>query len=163
MQQFLEPIQHTGFSDDEDDSELQFHDLHDDDEEDTVNFASEPNAVTTSVGESSALNLNSRSKRGRQNFITARLCSALDKAKISDGAAVHILVAAAEALGHRVEELVINRSSLHRSRQENRQQESAEIQADFSDNVIEFIFFIYRSSRCNKNNNSTNLRIFDFR
>ena len=42
-------------------------------------------------------------KRGRKTFITPRLVAALDNAKVSDGMAVHILIAAAEALGHRVE------------------------------------------------------------
>ena len=74
-------------------------------------------------------------ERGRRSFITARLVAALDNAKVSDGMAVHILVAAAEALGHRVEELVINRSSIHRMRQENRLREFNEITTSFNDNV----------------------------
>lgn len=79
-------------------------------------------------------------KRGRKQFITSRLVSALDNAKVSSGMAVHILIAAAEALGHRIEELVINRSTIHRLRQKNRQQESLEIQTDFIDNVISILF-----------------------
>lgn len=79
---------------------------------------------------------NQLKKRGRKNFMTSRLASALDNAKVSDGMAVHILIAAAEALGHRVEELVINRSSIHRLRQENRSQESKKISTGFIDNVI---------------------------
>lgn len=75
-------------------------------------------------------------KRGRQNFMTPRLVSALDNAKVSDGMAVHILIAAAEALGHRVNELAINRSTIHRLRQANRKKEAKNIQADFSDSVI---------------------------
>lgn len=55
--------------------------------------------------------------RGRKSFITARLVAALDNAKVSSGMAVHIFIAAAEALGHRVEELVINRSTIYRLRQ----------------------------------------------
>lgn len=74
--------------------------------------------------------------RGRKQFMTARLATGLDNAKISDGMAVHILIAAAEALGHRVEELVINRCSMHRSRQENRFKESKEIATSFIDSVI---------------------------
>lgn len=74
-------------------------------------------------------------KRGRKSFITARLVAALDNAKVSSGMAVHILIAAAEALGHRVEELVINRSTIHRLRQENRIKESKEISSGFTDNV----------------------------
>lgn len=74
-------------------------------------------------------------KRGRKSFITARLVAALDNAKVSDGMAVHILIAAAEALGHHVEDLVINRSTIHRLRQENRIKESNEITTGFKDNV----------------------------
>lgn len=76
-----------------------------------------------------------KNKRGRRHFLTSRLLSALDNAKVSDGMAVHILIAAAEALGHRVEELVINRSTINRLRHLNRINESKEIQADF-DEVI---------------------------
>lgn len=72
-----------------------------------------------------------KNKRGRRHFLTSRLLSALDNAKVSDGMAVHILIAAAEALGHRVEELVINRSTINRLRHLNRINESKEIQADF--------------------------------
>lgn len=75
-------------------------------------------------------------KRGRKQFITARLVAALDNAKVSDGMAVHILIAAIEALGHRVEEYAINRSTLHRMRQENRLRGMEEVSSDFSDNVI---------------------------
>lgn len=78
-------------------------------------------------------------KRGRQTFMTARLASALDFAKLSDGMTVHILTAAAEALGHRVEDLVLNKSSVHRWRQQNRLKESAEIATAFVDSVILFI------------------------
>lgn len=74
-------------------------------------------------------------KRGRKNFLTARLLAALDNAKVSDGMAVHILIAAGEAFGLRVEELAINRSTIHRLRQENRLRESEEISANFTDNV----------------------------
>lgn len=69
--------------------------------------------------------------RGKVHFITPRLCSALDNAKLSDGMAVHILIAAAEALGHNVEDLVINLSTLHRVRHENREKQ-------FHNNVSDF-------------------------
>lgn len=68
--------------------------------------------------------------------MTARLVAALDNAKVSDGMAVHILIATIEALGHRVEEYAINRSTIHRLRQENRLKEFKEISARFSDNVM---------------------------
>lgn len=50
--------------------------------------------------------------------------------------AVHILIAAAEALGHRAEELVLNRSTIRRQRQENRKKESENIQTEFIESVI---------------------------
>uniref|UniRef100_A0A0K8U9M0 Uncharacterized protein n=1 Tax=Bactrocera latifrons TaxID=174628 RepID=A0A0K8U9M0_BACLA len=59
-----------------------------------------------------------KKRRGTKSIITPRLLAALDNAKVSDGMAVHILVAATEALGHCVEELVINRSTIHRMRQQ---------------------------------------------
>lgn len=99
----------------------------------TIEFEMEPEEIDQS-------NSTSVAKRGRKCFITTRLVAALDNAKVSDGMAVHILVAAAEALGQRVEELVINRSSIHRLRKENRLRESREIAAGFSDNVIQLEF-----------------------
>lgn len=78
----------------------------------------------------------STAKRGRKRFVTPRLAAALDNAKVSDGMEIHILIAAAEALGHKVNELVINRSSLIRQRQSFRAEKSQKIQADFSQNVI---------------------------
>lgn len=81
---------------------------------------------------------NSGAKRGRKRYITSRLASALDNAKVSDGMATHILIAAAEALGHRVEELAVNRSTIHRLRQENRELQSNEIKESFNEIVMEF-------------------------
>lgn len=56
-------------------------------------------------------------KRGRAHLITPRLAAALDSAQVTDGKAVHILIAAAEALGCPVRDLAINRSTIHRQRQ----------------------------------------------
>lgn len=77
----------------------------------------------------------SKTTRGTINFITPRLVSALDNAKVSDGMAIHILTAAAEALGHNVDDLIINRSTIHRVRQQIRREESEKIQNDFASNV----------------------------
>lgn len=54
--------------------------------------------------------------RGSIDFLTAKLTAAFDRCKISDRDAVHILIATAEALGKDVNELVINRTSIRRSR-----------------------------------------------
>lgn len=81
----------------------------------------------------------SQRKRGRKQFITNRLLAALDNAKVSDGMAVHILIAAAEGLGHDVEDLAINRTTIHRLRQENRLKTSSKITASLTDNVIKLL------------------------
>lgn len=62
--------------------------------------------------------------------------AALDQAKLSDGMAIHVLIAAAQALGHNVSELVINRTSFRDVRKATRAQESQKIHADFLQNVI---------------------------
>ncbi|KAE9521836.1 hypothetical protein AGLY_017771 [Aphis glycines] len=54
--------------------------------------------------------------RGNTDFITAKLAAAFDRCKISDRDAVHILIATAEAIGKDLNELVINRTSIRRSR-----------------------------------------------
>ncbi|XP_050538877.1 uncharacterized protein LOC126904162 [Daktulosphaira vitifoliae] len=46
--------------------------------------------------------------RGSIDFITSKLAAALDKCKISDRDAVHILISTEEALGGDVEKLIIN-------------------------------------------------------
>lgn len=80
-------------------------------------------------------NTTSIAKRGRKIFITPRLGAALDSAQVSDGKAVHILIAAAESFGLCVEDLAINRSTIHRERQKIRQAESSNIQDEFTTNV----------------------------
>ncbi|XP_053968382.1 uncharacterized protein LOC128869807 [Anastrepha ludens] len=80
-------------------------------------------------------NATSAKKRGRKEFITARLAAALDNAKVSDGMAVHILIAAAEAFGIRAEELAINRSTIHRARLEHRLEDTKDVMARFPDNI----------------------------
>lgn len=107
-----------------------------DDECDTTDFDEDD---LTSMGEAgcSSLNVSKAAEiKGRQTYMTSRLAAALDNAKVSDGMATHILIAAAEALGHRIEELVISRSSVQRSRKENRFVQSRDISTSFVDNVI---------------------------
>lgn len=54
-------------------------------------------------------------QRPSKQFITTKLVAALDKCKVSDRDATHLLFATAEALGHNIDNLVINRSSIHRT------------------------------------------------
>lgn len=117
-------------------------DLEDDDIEPSIAL-SEPNDIVSGEDEDedqdidigSTSTATSNVSRGHKHFITERVVSALDNAKVSDGKAVHLIIAVAEALGHRVEELVINRSSIRRIRTKIRQEESQKIQADLIDNV----------------------------
>ncbi|XP_018787754.1 PREDICTED: uncharacterized protein LOC108968290 [Bactrocera latifrons] len=75
-------------------------------------------------------------KRGRRTIITPKLAAALDKCKISDRNAVHILVAAIEALGYNVENFAINRCSIHNFRENLREQKAAEIKNIFKDRKL---------------------------
>lgn len=69
--------------------------------------------------------------RGTLQVITPRLCEVFDRCKISDRNGVYILMAAAEALGHDAENLVINRSSFQRLRKQFRETRYKDIQENF--------------------------------
>lgn len=144
---FLAASQITSSEDEYDDNETPAYGGIDNENE-TFEFAESIGEMTPleEAGCSSSNVSKSATKRGRRKVMTARLAAALDNAKISDGMAVHVIVATAEALGHRVEDLVINRSSIQRARQENRFKESHEISTRFVLNVISlFIKFPIRS------------------
>lgn len=64
--------------------------------------------------------------------MTERLASALDNAKVSDGMAVHILIAAAQALEQNIDSLILNRSSIQRARRKFREQKVKDIQSEFA-------------------------------
>ncbi|XP_054084426.1 uncharacterized protein LOC128921311 [Zeugodacus cucurbitae] len=96
---------------------------------------SEPEVAETNVKKNTKHTASTCTNRGRKHFITPRLLSALDSAKVSDGKAMHILMATAEALGHCTSDLVVNRSTLHRLREEHRRKESQRIQESFIDKV----------------------------
>lgn len=87
-------------------------------------------------GESS----NNKAKRGRINWISPRLTSALDYTKTSDTDAMHILAATIDALKQVLDvpadELVLNRTTIHELRKANRQQEAESGHAEFVENVI---------------------------
>lgn len=72
-----------------------------------------------------------KSKKGTIDFITPRLLAALDKCKISDRSAIHLITATAEALGHRTADLIINRSTIRRCRRMNREATFKEIKESF--------------------------------
>lgn len=75
-------------------------------------------------------------KRGHINWITPRLLAALDNAKVTDGMAVHILIAAAQALNQEVDALILNHTTIRRLRRENRAKLLEDIYGDFIESVI---------------------------
>ena len=72
-----------------------------------------------------------KQRRGKKEVITDKLVAVLDKCKISDRDAVPIIIATAEALHHNIDELIINRSSIHRSRQRIRAERSTKLREAF--------------------------------
>jgi len=67
-------------------------------------------------------------KRGKRQIMTPKLASALDKRKLSDREAIHILVAVSEVLRHDTHDFVINRSSIHIYWKKAREERATEIQ-----------------------------------
>lgn len=120
FQYYAASTEYVGESDDESNLEMPSLDSIDDDD-DFIDYT----AKSTSPA-----------KRGRVNFITDRLLAALDMAKVSSRMAMHILVATAEALGHRVEQFALNHRTIHNMRHEYRFKQFDEIATDFNDNVI---------------------------
>lgn len=59
---------------------------------------------------------NPKKRRAHKQFITANMVAILDRCKISDRDSVRIIAAVAEALGHDLGDLIINRSSIRRCR-----------------------------------------------
>jgi len=78
----------------------------------------------------------SRAKRGRKTMMTQRLAAALDKSKVSDRDAMHILSAVLDALSIDPCEYVLNRTSIKKSREKWRTKKysiikSSELMIDF--------------------------------
>jgi len=69
--------------------------------------------------------------RGNINFITSKLASALDKCKLSDRDAVHILISTAAALGEDVNKLIINRTSIRNTRLRFRKERAENIRKEY--------------------------------
>ena len=74
--------------------------------------------------------------RGSRTLLTHKLSTALDKCKISDSDAIHILIATTEALGHDFQNFVINRSSIHISREKIREKRVTVIKKKFMDTKL---------------------------
>jgi len=64
--------------------------------------------------------------------MSPKLLSALDKCKISDRDAIHIIISTAEALGQDISKLKINRSTLQRKRVIFREIRAKELKINFN-------------------------------
>lgn len=71
--------------------------------------------------------------------MTSRLSAALDKCKISDRDAVHLLTAAAESFKVDFLDFTINRSTIKRARENFRKQSSEAIKSKFSDLHLNYV------------------------
>lgn len=74
-------------------------------------------------------------KRAKINIVRPSLAAALDRTKLSDRKVASVLAKAAKSLGHNVEELNINRSSIHRHRESHRMNFARSIQDKFDPTV----------------------------
>lgn len=94
------------------------------------------NAMDTSSSTQTTI---TKKTRGRKEVMTAKLSSALDRCKINDRDAVHIIIAVAEALEVEVCNLVVNRSSIKRYREQSRMVLANNIRKTFSTSELNAI------------------------
>ncbi|XP_050060675.1 uncharacterized protein LOC126551445 [Aphis gossypii] len=73
--------------------------------------------------------------RGKTNFITDKMAAALDRCKISDRDAVHILLTV-ESFGININELIINRTSVNSIRQRFRKNRIEALRVNFNPSQI---------------------------
>ncbi|XP_050524139.1 uncharacterized protein LOC126895882 [Daktulosphaira vitifoliae] len=92
-----------------------------------INFSPGPSNKTNVLPISSSIK-----QRGTIDIMTVKLSSALDRCKISDRDAVHIIIAVAESLGHDVNDIIVNRSSIKRHREKIRWNLATQIRDKFS-------------------------------
>ncbi|KAL4141736.1 hypothetical protein QTP88_004317 [Uroleucon formosanum] len=82
------------------------------------------------------LDLHTFQSRGKKNFITPKLAIALDRCKISNRDAVHILTATVEAFGIHVNDLILNRTSINRIRQRLRKDRTDQLRKEFNTSEV---------------------------
>lgn len=81
----------------------------------------------------------SKTKRSRQNLMTFRVTAALDKCKVSDRDAIHIITALLEALSLNINGFVLSRPSVKRAREMLRKESATSIKSKFSDINLDFV------------------------
>lgn len=75
-------------------------------------------------------------KRATKQILTPRLCAVLDRCKISDRDAVHLLTACMDSLNLNAQEHIINRSSIKRGREVFREAKYSEIKSGVDVNSV---------------------------
>lgn len=81
----------------------------------------------------------SKTKRSRKNLITSRLSVALDKYKVSDRNAIHIITALLETIFLNINDFVLSRTSIKRAREMLIKESATSIESKFSDIGIDFV------------------------
>ncbi|KAL4088950.1 hypothetical protein QTP88_024028 [Uroleucon formosanum] len=81
----------------------------------------------------------SKCKRARKNLMTPRLTFALDKCKISDRDAIHIITACIEAASLNIDDFVLSRSSIKRARENFRKEGNYKMKSKFFDLNLNFV------------------------
>lgn len=66
-----------------------------------------------------------------EKILTPRLLDCLDKMQITDRNAMHLITAVADALGHKIENIVLSRGTIQRSRKRHRESASTSIRDNF--------------------------------
>lgn len=89
---------------------------------DNPSVSQEPDDENMSMEKSNSNNL-----RGKKHFIDDRMLACMDKCKISTRDAIHFISATAAALGHQIEELVLNRTTVQLMRKEYRRRKAHDI------------------------------------
>src|ERR1043165_2139490 len=74
-------------------------------------------------------------KRARVNIMTPSIAAVLDRTKLSGRKATFVLATVAQSLGHDVQELNINHSSIHRAREHYRADIASQLKQQFQGNV----------------------------
>jgi len=74
----------------------------------------------------------SSNTKSAKSVLTKDVTAALDRTKVTDRQAVHLLAATAHSLGHDVGDLTVNRSSIQRARSKHRAQAACEVKQRFN-------------------------------
>ena len=75
----------------------------------------------------------SKRRRAQKQFITPNLVAMLDRCKVSDRDSIGIITTIAQALGHNIDDLIINRTSIRRQRTKHRAELANKLREKFND------------------------------